>query len=250
MTIPLQAELETSSMEKDKGSAPEKLGKSAPHSHQISSSSVLHSKVLETVRLRSNKVTCTAQCSLNPCKGVLLLRALWRSVCRLGSKLLFTLLPQHGLLPFTSSNFGILRCFVSSRLVGKVGTKQRGAPLLYLGERIRWLPLTTFRTHGVTASSLASEASPELLMPLKVELCRAATGTLIAATAGSRLLQAHSAPTSDKAGWLQCDPGVALQSLAPLLQARARPRSSMQAPMPGLQEGQQLATGISDIPQL
>ena len=120
----------------------------------------------------------------------------------------------------------------------EVGAQQRGAPLLYLGERIRWLPLTTFRTHGVTGSSLASEASPELFMPLKVELCRAASGTLVAAAAGSRLLQAHSVPTSDKAGWLHCCLGAALQSLAPPLQARARPRSSMQAPMPGLQGGQ------------
>lgn len=133
---------------------------------------------------------------------------------------------------------------------GKVGAKQRGAPLLYLGERIRWLPLTTFRTHGVTGSSPASEASPELLMPLKVELCRAANGLLVAAVAGSRLLQAHSVPTSDKAGWPHCRLGAALQSLAPPLQARARPRSSMQAPMPGLPEGQQLATDVFNTAQL
>ena len=152
-------------------------------------------------------------------------------------------------LPAQVFGVGTCKCFVSDHMIGKVCAKQLGAPLLYLGERIRWLPLTTFRTHGVTGSSPASEASPELLMPLKVELCRAANGKLIAATAGSRLLQAHSVPTSDKACWSHCCVGAALQSLTLPLQARARPRSSMQA-MPGLQEIQQLATDVFDITQL
>ena len=177
-----------------------------------------------------------------------LLRALVCSLCRLCSSCLFPILPHH--MRFVFYQHGTSMSRTPAWKSGKVGAKQRSAPLLYLGERIRWLPLTTFRTHGVTASSLASEASPELLMPLKVELCRAAIGTLIAATAGGRLLQAHSLPASDKAGWPYCGPGAALQSLAPPLQARARPRSSMQAPMPGLQEGQQLATSVFDITQL
>lgn len=121
-------------------------------------------------------------------------------------------------------------------MVSKVCAKQPGAPLLYLGERIRWLPLTTFRTQGVTGSSPATEASPELLMPLKVELCRAAPGMLTAAVAGSRLLQAHSLPTMDEAGWPHCRLGAVMQSLALPLRARARRRSSMQALMPGLQD--------------
>lgn len=61
-----------------------------------------------------------------------------------------------------------------------------GMPLLYFGERMRCEPLTTLRTHGVTGSSSTSEALAPDLMPLKVDVLRAAAGTPGGASAGNR----------------------------------------------------------------
>ena len=57
-------------------------------------------------------------------------------------------------------------------------------PLLYFGERMRCEPLTTLRTQGVTGSSSTSEASAPDLMPLNVDVLRAAAGMPGGASAG------------------------------------------------------------------
>ena len=105
-----------------------------------------------------------------------------------GREVLVVLLDRRQALPLLTSNCTQQVAGFVCALIFHLYQPWRGVggmPLLYFGERMRCEPLTTLRTHGVTGSSSTSEASAPDLMPLNVDVLRAAAGMPGGASAGN-----------------------------------------------------------------